>query len=57
MTLGLIQAILDLLFPLFENAQDAGEGVLVEHKKQNCEGDDLPENQRREKMRFKLRHM
>ncbi len=56
-TLGLVQTVLDLLLPLFENAQDAGEGIFVEHKQQDGEGDDLPEDQGREKMRFKLRHI
>lgn len=56
MVFRLIKTVLDLFFPFFKRCENAWEGKLVEHEEENGEGHDFPENQRREKMRFKLWH-
>jgi hypothetical protein len=57
MTLGLIETVLNLLFPFFQHTQNAWKGKLVEHKEENRERQDFPKDQGRKKMRFKLRHV
>src|SRR6185503_8026218 len=54
--LGLIEAVLNSLFPLFQGTQDAGERVLVKDEQENGKRYDFPENQGRKKIRFKLWH-
>jgi hypothetical protein len=50
MPFGLIETVLDLFLPLFEHPQQARERILIEQEKQDPEGENLPEDQRREEV-------